>query len=38
MGRVLSADPLPLCLQDLALNVRVSIVGGRLVLQLVLGR
>lgn len=37
MRMFLCADPLPL-LQDLALNVRVSIIGGRLVLQLALGR
>lgn len=38
MGMFPCADPLPLYLQDLGLNVQVSIVGGRLVLQLALGR
>uniref|UniRef100_A0A8C0FNC6 Lipid-binding serum glycoprotein N-terminal domain-containing protein n=1 Tax=Bubo bubo TaxID=30461 RepID=A0A8C0FNC6_BUBBB len=38
LGTSPQADPLPVCSQDLTLNARVSIAGGRLVLGLSLGR
>lgn len=38
LGMSPPADPPPLCLQDLGLNVHISIAGGKLVLGLSLGR